>query len=146
MQSSSADSTYVAPALLPSREAVERDIYQLWRGARANVVVRLDFVFLYEGVLHAMLCGLGERAGWCAVYWAYGACFYETHYESKVTLSSSLPEPDMGKGGWIRIEVAGGKAAELAEYLKESILRVNIGRKPEVEWELGAPVRLHPSA
>jgi internalin A len=126
---------YVAPALLPSREDMETRIEREWRGATADAVVRLDYVFVHEGVLRAMLCRLGELAGESAVYWSYGACFYDARNESAVRLSSSLPEASTGQGGWIRVEVTGVKAAELAEYLTDSIRRVSIGRKPTIEWE-----------
>jgi internalin A len=130
---------YVAPALLPSREAMQTSIERQWRGATADAVVRLDYVFLHEGVLRAMLCSLGERAGESAVYWAYGACFYEARHASVVRLSSSLPAASTGQGGWIRIEVAGGTAAALAEYLADSIRSVSIGREPTIEWERKPP-------
>jgi internalin A len=129
------DHLYVAPALLPSKAEMERSIENEWRGATTDAVVRLDYVLLHEGVLRAMLCRLGQLAGERAVYWAYGACFYDAHRRSVVMLSSRLPVASTGQGGWIRIEVAGGKAAALAEHLQQWIVGLSIGRKPEVEWE-----------
>lgn len=70
-----AEDTYVAPALLPSEEKVISRLEEVWRAARADAAAQLEYSFLHEGVLRAVLCGLGRRGGENAVYWAYGACW-----------------------------------------------------------------------
>ena len=129
---------YIAPALLPALETMEDAVEHVWRGAAADAVVRLDYAFLHEGVLRAMLCGIGRQAGVHAVYWAYGVCFYDAEQKSTARIRSTLPDAASGQtGGSITVETAGPGAVPLATHLVESIQRLNIGRPPQVTWELG---------
>ncbi len=133
-----AKDVFIAPARLPEQAAMKNDIQQVWREAAPNAVARLDYVFLHEGVLRAMLCGIGRQAGVHAVYWAYGVCFYDTEHKSTVRIESDLPNVAGGAmGGRITVEAAGPGAAPLAAHLVASIQRLNIGQPPQVTWELG---------
>ncbi len=133
-----AEDVFIAPALLPKQAAMESDVQQVWREATPGAVVRLDYAFLHEGVLRAMLCGIGEKAGVHAVYWAYGVCFFDVEHKSAVRIGSELPDVAAGQvGGRITVEAAGPGAIPLAEHLVASIKRLNIGHPPQVTWELG---------
>lgn len=137
-----AEGVYIAPALLPPPEAMQHTLELVWRGAVPDAVVRLDYGFLHEGVLRAMLCSIGEKAGVHAVYWAYGVCFYDAEQKSTVRILADLPDVAAGQaGGSISVEVAGSGAASLATHLVDSIRWVNIGRPPQVTWELGQAVQ-----
>jgi internalin A len=132
------EDVFIAPALLPGRAAMDSAMQQVWRGAAPDAVVRLDYAFLHEGVLRAMLCGIGEKAGVHAVYWAYGICFYDAEHKSTVRIGSDLPDITAGQaGGSVTVEAVGPGAAPLAMHLVESIQRLNIGRPPQVIWEVG---------
>lgn len=132
------EDVFIAPALLPGRAAMESAVQQVWREAAPDAVVRLDYAFLHEGVLRAMLCGIGKKAGVHAVYWAYGVCFYDAEHKSTVRIGSDLPDVAAGQaGGSITVEAVGPGAAPLAKHLVVSIQRLNIGRPPQVIWELG---------
>ncbi len=125
----------IAPALLPEQAAMEEDIQQVWRGIVPEAVACMDYAFLHEGVLRALLCGIGKRAGVHAVYWAYGVCFYDAKHNSTVRIASNSPDLDAGQvGGRITVEVAGPGAALLAVQLVTSIQRLNIGQPPQVNW------------
>lgn len=138
-----AEDVFIAPTLLPGRAAMDGAMQQVWRGAAPDAVVRLDYTFLHEGVLRAMLCGIGEKAGVHAVYWAYGVCFYDAERKSIVRIGSHSPDVAAGQaGGSITVEAVGPGAAPLAKHLVESIQRLNIGRPPQVIWELGKPVTM----
>ncbi len=134
-----ADDTYVAPALLPLETAVVRQIAGIWLSAKAQVEVKLNYVFLHEGVLRALLCGIGLRAGVPAVYWRYGVCFYDQETAGVVRIRSELPDPSGQGGGWISVETTGANAAALAREVVDSIEQINIGQKPEVKWMSGEP-------
>lgn len=134
-----AEDTYVAPALLPLETAVAGQIAGLWQGAEAQAEVALNYAFLHEGVLRALLCGIGSRAGVQAVYWRYGVCFYDRKAAGVVRIRSELPDPSGQGGGWISVETTGANAAALAREVVGSIERINIGQKPEVKWMNGEP-------
>ncbi|MDZ7856962.1 TIR domain-containing protein [Sphaerotilus sp.] len=134
-----AEDTYVAPALLPLEDAVAGQIASLWQGAEAKAEVKLNYAFLHEGVLRALLCGIGSQAGVQAVYWRYGVCFYDQKAAGVVRIHSELPDPSGQGGGWISVETTGANAAALARSLVASIERINIGAKPEVVWRDEAP-------
>jgi hypothetical protein len=93
----------------------------VWRHAVADASVRLDYVFLHEGVLRAMLCGLGTHAGWRAVYWAYGACFYDARLAATVMLSSNLPDTSTGQGGKFMQDI--GRADDVIVVLSRKYLQ-----------------------
>jgi internalin A len=102
------EEVFIAPALLPVRAAMESVMQQVWREAAPDAVVRLDYAFLHEGVVRAMLCSIGEKAGVHAVYWAYGVCFYDAERKSTVRIGSDLPDVAAGQaGGRITVEAAG---------------------------------------
>jgi internalin A len=137
-----AEDTYVAPALLPLESAVAGQIAGLWQGAEAQAEVKLNYAFLHEGVLRALLCGIGSRAGVQAVYWRYGVCFYDQKAAGVVRIRSELPDPSGQGGGWISVETTGANAAALAREVVGSIERINIGAKPDVVWRDEAPAGL----
>jgi len=134
-----AEDSYVAPALLPLETAVVGQIAGIWQGAEAKAEVKLHYAFLHEGVLRALLCGIGSRAGVQAVYWCYGVCFYDQKAAGVVRIRSELPDPSGQGGGWISVETTGANAAALAREVVGSIEKINIGQKPEVKWMSGEP-------
>jgi len=133
-----ADDVFIAPALLPSRNAVEEEIRSVWRDATPQARVRLDYPFLHEGVLRALVCGMGVKAGVHAVYWAFGVCFYDETSRSQALVSSSAPNVAAARsGGSIVIETNGPGALPLARHLSSSIERLVSGNGPKVIWLLG---------
>ncbi|GAB1436067.1 leucine-rich repeat domain-containing protein [Sphaerotilus sulfidivorans] len=134
-----AEDTHVAPALLPLENAVAGQIAGLWQGAEAQAEVKLHYAFLHEGVLRALLCGIGSRAGVQAVYWRYGVCFYDQKAAGVVRIRSALPDPSGQDGGWMSVETTGANAAALAREVVGSIEQINIGQKPEVKWMNSEP-------
>ncbi|WP_180693101.1 leucine-rich repeat domain-containing protein, partial [Sphaerotilus sulfidivorans] len=134
-----AENTYVAPALLPLENAVVGQIAGIWQSTEAQAEVKLHYAFLHEGVLRALLCRIGSRAGVQAVYWRYGVCFYDQKAAGVVRIRSELPDPSGQGGGWMSIETTGANAAALAREVVGSIERINIGAKPDVVWRDEAP-------
>ena len=103
-----ADDLYIAPALLPGESEVRASVDQVWRAATPDAAAELHYSFLHEGVLRAMLCGLGGKAGVSSVYWAYGICFYDLETKSTARIRSEFLGPNgQGPGGRIIVEAAG---------------------------------------
>lgn len=93
------------------------DIARIWRGAIPAATATLRYSFLHDGVLRAVLCEIGKRAGWAAVYWGYGACFYDAETQAVLRIRSELPERE--GGDWITVESAGDHAPMLARVRGE---------------------------
>jgi internalin A len=135
-----AENQYIAPNALPGESHAEKDIAAIWRNAQPTAMVRLDYAFLHEGVLRAVLCTLGEKAGEHAAYWAYGICFYDSNTKAVARIRSEFADPaGTDPRGTITVEAHGVQAGELVENLITMILRVNIGAKPELTWGMGQP-------
>lgn len=130
---------YIAPAALPTEKDVAQRIEHEWRSATPDARAILHYDFLHEGVLRAMLCELGLRAGHSAVYWRYGICFYDTEAKSTIRIRSQQPDIQ-GQGGWIEVAAAGGDAGALVAKLNEALKGIRIGREPWIDWQERAPL------
>lgn len=129
---------FIAPALLPDGSAVDVLVDHIWRGATADAMVFMDYAFLHEGVMRALLCAVGHTAGFHAVYWAYGVVFYDKKSMCSVRLSASMPDAARAETrGRVSIEVAGPGAGRVAALIVTLTERLSIGRAPEVTWERG---------
>jgi internalin A len=130
---------YVAPEALVGEASVRDQIEQMWRGAPPTAVASLQYEFLHEGVLRAILCALGDKAGEHAVYWAFGIAFYDQATKSVVRIRSEYRDETRAEpGGTIAVEASGPQAPVLVAALIRSIQRINIGAGPEVSWTVGA--------
>ncbi len=133
---------YIAPNALPPDAELKDDIGRIWRGAAVEASAHLHYLFLHEGVLRATLCGLGQRAGESAVYWAYGMCFYDGETRSVVRIASQYADPTgADPSGKITIEASGPLSSALVSRLVQSIQRINIGAPPEIIWTAGEPMK-----
>jgi internalin A len=134
-----ATDSYIAPDALPPERQVASQIQQLWRKTDTlGAAALLDYPFLHEGILRAILCHVGEKAGESAVYWDWGVCFYDLERQSTVRIRSE-PADHTGNdpSGRIIVEARGGQVEYLVEHLIDSILQIKIGAEPEVHWTLG---------
>ena len=136
-----AKGVYIAPELLPAEAKMRSSIDQLWRdNAPPDAAAELTYSFLHEGVLRAVLCGLGEKAGEHAVYWAYGVCFYDQSAKSVARIRSRFEDPTgRNPQGQIVVEATGIGSSVLVNHLVESIQQIKIGARPEVVWKEGNP-------
>ncbi|MFZ3002782.1 MAG: leucine-rich repeat domain-containing protein [Undibacterium umbellatum] len=129
---------YIAPELLPPLQECKNAVDRIWRGAEAAATVKLSYEFLHEGIVRAMLCQIGEKAGDAAVYWRKGVCYYDLGAGGAVRVSA-----DWGMGqtvtqrGEISIEVEGAQASTVAQHLVDSINSLRLREKPEVKWLKG---------
>lgn len=124
---------FIAPGQLPPEAKMDEFIRPYWRDTNPTVKVKLKYSFLHDGVMNAVLCEIGMRAGSAAVYWGHGACFYDSETEAVVRIRSGLPERE--GGGWIKVESAGERSQSLVRIILDLILGCNIGAEPDIEWD-----------
>lgn len=134
------EENYLTPHLLPTEDEQKTDIGSIWRNAEADASVQLDYDFLHEGVLREIICEIGKRAGFRALYWFYGVCYYDQYAQAVIRIRSQLPniESETYKGSII-IEAssnnspsvsASHKCEKLVHHICEAIRNINIGQRP----------------
>jgi len=132
------DVHYIAPELLPPLQERKNAVDRIWRGAEAAASVKLRYEFLHEGIVRAMLCKIGRKAGDAAVYWRNGVCYYDLGAGGAVCVRADwdMEQTDTHRGE-ISIEVEGGQASTVAQHLVDSISSLRLREKPEVQWLKG---------
>jgi len=130
--------TYIAPGLLPSQATVSAEIEQIWRDQTPNARAHLEYTFLHEGVLRAVLCAIGKQAGKLGVYWDSGIAYYDGKAKGPVSISAEYQVSDAAcAAGRIVVEAGGSGAAEVVAHLIDSIQKIRIGQPPEIKWQIG---------
>ena len=71
------EAEYVAPDLLPDRDAVSGQLAGRWNQDAETVSLTWTFDFLHPGLVRTVISKLGNMAGDSAVYWKYGLWAYE---------------------------------------------------------------------
>ena len=125
------DPRYAVPDLLPDEAAVQGRIASRWRTDLPSQELRLEYAFLHEGIARKFLCQIGTLAGYDAVYWRYGCCFYDAKTGSRAMVRALRPSPDQG-GGSIHLQTCDGRAEELLTILKDALLNIRIGQPPKI--------------
>ncbi|MFG6464478.1 leucine-rich repeat domain-containing protein [Roseateles sp. DXS20W] len=143
---------YLALDWLPERSAREPQIAAVWRGAEPQAHLQLRYRFLHDGIARAVLSALGEHTKADAVYWRWGACFFDTGTGAVLKLDI---QPSHGVGepvpGVVDLMATGRDPAALVAQVADAIERsVTLGAKAERVWLLGAAKegadsRRHPS-
>lgn len=133
---------YLAPDLLPERHEVQKQIDRVWRGAETHLEVWLNYRFLHDGVMKALLCAIGRRAGVHAVYWRYGVCFFDQGMEATFLLEAQPDidpqQPGAGRLVWQAHVAQENKMAEVQRWLEDllkTVERNTQGQRPEVSWQ-----------
>lgn len=137
---------FLAPELLPSMARRQHDIDAIWRDGEAAAHIVLQYGFLHDGIIHAVLSAIGKLAGRAAVYWHDGVCYYDRTAKGAVRITArraALPTQDYG--GSIDIEVQGEHAANLARHLLDSVQSIRLREQAQVQWLRGSP-ESHPAA
>ncbi|MDC7703594.1 COR domain-containing protein [Vogesella indigofera] len=137
---------FLAPELLPSMARRQHDIDAIWRDGEAAAHIVLQYGFLHDGIIHAVLSAIGKLAGRAAVYWHDGVCYYDRSAKGAVRITArraTLPTQDYG--GSLDIEVQGSHAANLARHLLDSVQSIRLREQAQVQWLRGSP-ESHPAA
>lgn len=127
---------YLAPDLLPDDRDAGDSIARNWVDADADCTLELTFPFLHDGLLRAIVGGLGLILGPSGLYWKYGALGVDQHTEARLRVQSFLSIDSRGapvpNGGRIRIEAIGKSAAFCVERVHNMIARRSGDRPPSV--------------
>ncbi|PXX73663.1 leucine-rich repeat domain-containing protein [Rivihabitans pingtungensis] len=132
------DGVYISPGLLPEYAKVLEQVEKIWCEQAAEARACLEYHFLHEGVLRAVLCAIGEKAGEHAAYWKTGVAYYDGQAKGPVRISVEPLGVDASSArGRIVVEAGGRGAAGVVAHLTESIQQIRIGQAPTVQWEIG---------
>ena len=136
------DGVYIAPGLLPEYAKVLEQAEQIWREQAAEARACLEYRFLHEGVLRAVLCAIGKKAGKHAAYWKSGVAYYDGKAKGPVRISVEPLGVDASSAkGRIVVEAGGRGAAGVVAHLIMSIQQIRIGQAPTVQWDIGQPTQ-----
>ena len=69
---------YIAPDLLPEREALAGEIAALWDHAAPQGELVFAYPFLHHALLRGLISQIGQLAQGTGVYWRYGLCGFES--------------------------------------------------------------------
>ncbi len=123
------ETEYVAPDLLPKRQAVQAELDEKWPADQPPKTVTFEYPLLHPGLMREVIARIGGEAGVNALYWRGGVCVYEA-----TTRSRALIEQEMS-GTWqgrIHLRTQGGQAEVLLQRLVERIeeAQTRIGLRP----------------
>ena len=129
---------YIAPDLLPEREAVQAELDGRWDAALPTETVEFDYEMMHPGLVRGIICGIGGAAGVDALYWRGGVCVYETLTRSHALIEQVITDAWHGR---VRVQTEGGQAAALCDQLADWIEQRN-GRDGLSAKRIGpAPLR-----
>ncbi|MBX3326635.1 MAG: TIR domain-containing protein [Nitrospira sp.] len=109
---------YLAPDLLPRREAVADQLAGRWSDHDRSWRLEYDYPFLHPGLMRALLCDIGSRSKEAGVYWKYGVWLYEQSTGCRALLEQQMHDERRGK---IVLTVQGHRHQELVRWLCERI-------------------------
>jgi internalin A len=117
------ETEYIAPDLLPGKEAVSAQLAGRWNDTEESWRLEYNYPFLHPGLMRALICDVGRRSHEAGVYWKYGVWVYE-----KATGSQALLEQHMSdeRRGGITVRLQGRRREELALWLRERIEDYNL--------------------
>jgi internalin A len=130
---------YIAPDLLPDRDAVAATLAARWRDDAPGETAVFCYGLLHGGLIRQIMSAIGEIAGVDALYWRGGLCTYEAETRSRLRIDEEMT------GAWdglIRVQTQGGQAAALLQKIIPLIekAQAQIGLKP-ISVERSSPER-----
>ncbi|MCA1972334.1 MAG: TIR domain-containing protein, partial [Caenispirillum sp.] len=129
----SGHTVYIAPELLPGREAVQVDLDERWGTDPADVVLEWHYPLLHPGIVRSVISRIGARAGVNALYWRTGVFAFEIKTRAGTLVEEVRANVD-AHAGCLRLSVRGGRAGDLAPTLRKMVEAVNadLGLRPEL--------------
>jgi internalin A len=125
---------YLAPDCLPGYSAVKERDQAVWRGADAACRLTLRFHFLHEGMMRTLISAIGQEAGVDAVYWRFGAAFYDAKLGGAVRIYCKVSR-DAASVIFESTQTHGaGYLNDLAVKLHK---KIGGGIEPDFTWERG---------
>jgi internalin A len=116
---------YIASDLLPERDAasVTRWIDRLWDDDAPTQTVTLRFPLLHDGLMRALMTGIGKDAGLHAVYWKNGLLFFDAATKACAMITADWPDK-YGWAGEIIISTQRSGAAALLDVMDRHVREV----------------------
>lgn len=121
---------YIAPDLLPERDAVEQRLPALWDDAAATEQAAFTYPLPHDALIRGVMAEIGETAGQDALYWRRGLCGFEAGTRSRLRIE--LADGD-GMRSVLTVRTQHGAARDLLARLVELVERVQdgLGLRPE---------------
>jgi internalin A len=116
------ETSYVAPDLLPDKEAVAPQLAGRWDDDEENWRLEYVYPFLHPGLMRALLCDVGHRSHEAGVYWKYGVWVYEKSTGCRALLEQQMADERRGR---ITLRVQGRRHEALVHWLQERIQERN---------------------
>lgn len=109
---------YLAPDLLPEREAVADQLAGRWNDRDESRRLEYHYPFLHPGLMRALLCDIGHRSQEAGVYWKYGVWLFEQSTGCRALLEQEKRDERRGR---IILSVQGQRHHELVSWLRARI-------------------------
>jgi internalin A len=106
---------YVAPDLLPDREAVAAQMVGRWSDDEESWQLEYTYPFLHQGLVRGLICDAGQRANDAGVYWKYGCWVYERDSGCRALIEQQMSDERRGR---ITVRVQGRRHEHLAAWLR----------------------------
>ena len=116
------ETSYVAPDLLPDKEAVAPQLAGRWYDHEESWRLEYAYPFLHPGLMRTLLCDVGQRSHEAGVYWKYGVWVYEKSTSCRALLEQQMADERRGR---ITLRVQGRRHEDLAHWLQERIQERN---------------------
>ena len=108
------DVEYIAPDLLPEREAIAAALAGRWNEDQHDDEAVFHYGLLHQGLIRTVMAIIGEQAGPDSLYWRGGFCGYEATTRSRFLIEEQMT------GAWqgsIRLRTEAGQAQLLLQKL-----------------------------
>ncbi len=124
------ETQYVAPDLLPDRDAVQTELDEKWDPTAPCEEVVYTYSFAHAGLMRSLTARIGAEARINAIYWQGGVCAYEATTRSHAIIEYETLEEWRSR---LRLRTQGGRAALLLGRLASWIDDQNsqLGIQPE---------------
>ena len=134
------EAEYIAPDLLPERNAIQTELDALWERDGPIEQVLYEFDLLLPRLLRAVTWWIGGLAGVSALYWRDGLCVYEASTGAHALIEQQM---DAGWSGRIVVSTRGRRARALLEWLQQWVeaAQSQIGFKPR-KSAYGSPTEI----
>ncbi len=134
------EAEYIAPDLLPERNAIQTELDALWEREGPVEQVLYEFDLLLPRLLRAVTWWIGGLAGVSALYWRDGLCVYEASTGAHALIEQQM---DAGWSGRIVVSTRGRRARALLEWLQQWVeaAQSQIGFKPR-KSAYGSPTEI----
>lgn len=136
------EAEYIAPDLLPDRRhpAIADELAQRWDAVAPTETATLTYELLPPGLMRALMCSIGQRAGLAGIYWHDGFYVWDRGTGARALIEQRHP-----KEGWsseIVISTQKGDAAALRDTLLRlsDNDRTGLGARPSGRTIPGRPV------